>query len=268
MKFYKRRIFYIPLLLFLLLVIIASALLYKPINLIYWVAIEYPKEVKILEKYDTLIANPSTFFAHYTEFQPKPKDFQDLNKQMQTIKRDFTIMDKIGLGEYYIVAINHIVKKFIYLSRIKAFFFGYPETKALNQSQMQQHQEILKNTQEIKEAISKEQFQFAQAYEDFYQFLSKDTNVVYIHQINRNRFITNSSVIVSITCSDEICPTYKYVEILLPRVKESYEILKNLTPNANVLKYINQSSYEEFIAKATEVMTHIQYFLSHCKRND
>lgn len=266
MKFYKRKIFYIPLLLFLLLVTIASALLYKPVKLIYWVAVEYPKEVKILEKYDTLIANPSTFFTNYTTFQPKLEDFQDLNKQLQTIKRDFIIMDKIGLGEVYIYAASSLATKFVILSKIKREFFSYPETKALNQPQMQQYQEILKNTQEIKEAISKEQFQFAQAYEDFYQSVKHTTNPMHIYFINIDRFSINSLVVASNSYSDHICQIpNEHIEILVPRVKESYEILKNLTPNADVLKYINQTSYEEFIAKITGL---IQYLLSHCKRND
>ena len=188
---------------------------------------------------------------------------------MQNAKQDFIIMEKIGLGEFYIDVINHLVKKFIYLSRIKIFFFGYPEVKNLNQSQIQQHQEILKNTQELKEAISREQFQFAQAYEDFYQFLSENMNdLVYTYQVNNNRFVTNSSVIASNTCSDEICPPYEYIQTFLPRMQESYIILKELKPNAEVLKYINQSSYEEFIMKATESMAYMQQYISNCKRID
>lgn len=92
-------------------------------KLIYWAAVEFSKEVTILEKYDTLIANPSTFFANYTAFQPKLEDFQDLNKQLQTIKRDFIIMDKVGLGGVYIYTASSLATKFVILSKIKRAFF-------------------------------------------------------------------------------------------------------------------------------------------------
>ncbi|MDE7317914.1 MAG: hypothetical protein K2N12_09340 [Helicobacter sp.] len=264
MRFYKRKMFYVPLLLFLPSIIIASALLYKPIKLIYWVAVEYPKEERILAKYDTLIDDPSVFLDNFTTFQPRLKDFQALNKQIQTAKQDFILMEIIGMGEFYIDVISNSVKKFIYLSKIKRTFFSYPEMKRLNQSQMQQFQEILKNSQEIKEAISEEQFQFAQAYEDFYQYISNNTtDLVYIQQANKNRYITNSAVIASSTYFDHTCSIpYKYIETLLSRTLESYNILKNLKPNEDVLRYINQNSYEEFIASLTSSIVYIEYILT------
>ena len=271
MRFYKQKRFYIPLLVLLLLLIVATALLYKPLKLVYWANEVYPKEIQMLEKYDTLIANPSTFFANYTEFQPKLKDFQDLNKQIQTIKRDFIIMDKIGLGEVYFNSTTNLVGKFHYLSKIKILFFDYPETQTLNQSQMQQYKEILKNTQELKEAIPKEQFQFAQAYEDFYQFFSQNINdLAYVQRINTIRLTINSTAIFTNIYHNDTCPSpYKYVETLLPRMQESYMILKKLKPNADVLRHIKQSSYEEFLAKITrEIMNPSQNILSTCKRID
>lgn len=254
MKFYKRKIFYVPLLLFLFSIIIASVLLYKPMKLIYWVAMEYPKEEKILAKYDTLIDDPSVFLDNCTTFQPRLKDFQALNKQIQTAKQDFILMEIIGMGEFYIDVISQSVKKFLYLSKIKRTFFSYPEMKTLNQSQMQQFQEVLKNTQKIKEAISEEQFQLAQAYEDFYQYVSNNTtNLVYIQQANLCRYIINSDVIASSIYFDHTCSiSYKYAEILLSRTLESYNILKNLKPNEDVLRYINQKTYEEFIVILTK----------------
>ena len=270
MRFYKQKRFYIPLLVLLLLLIVVTALLYKPLKLVYWANEVYPKEIQMLEKYDTLIANPSTFFANYTEFQPKLKDFQDLNKQIQTIKRDFIIMDKIGLGEVYFNSTTNLVGKFHYLSKIKILFFGYPETQTLNQSQMQQYKEILTSTQELKEAIPKEQFQFAQTYEDFYQFLSKNTinSSFKIYINNVNRLLLNIFFLLSIY-SDNYCPIpYRYTETLLPRIQESYMILKELKPNADVLRHIKQSSYEEFVRELSNFIKGIQEFLSTCKRID
>lgn len=129
---------------------------------------------------------------------------------------------------------------------------------------MKQFQEILKNTQEIKEAISEEQFQFAQAYEDFYQYLSNNTtNLVYIQQANVNRYIANSDIIASNTYFDHTCSiSKKYAETLLSRMLESYNILKNLKPNEDVLRYINQNSYEEFIALLTKNLVYIEYILT------
>ncbi|WP_134043179.1 hypothetical protein [Helicobacter pullorum] len=259
MRFYKQKRFYIPLLTLLILLIIATALLYKPLKLIYWVAMDYPKEEQTIRGYDTLIANPSTFFANYTEFQPKLKDFQELNKQIQTIKRDFIIMDKIGLGELYVSAFTMMNKKFTGLSKNKKLFFSYPETRTLNQSQMQQYKEILRNTQELKETISKEQFQFVQTYEDFYQFLSKNTNnLVYIQKNNANRLMINGIFLLNNMDSDEICPPYKYTEILLPRIQESYMILRELKPSPTIIDMI----------LATKSIEGLQTLLSNCKRID
>ena len=270
MRFYKQKRFYIPLLVLLLLFIVATALLYKPLRLVYWVAMDYPKEEQTIRGYDTLIANPSTFFANYTEFQPKLKDFQELNKQIQTIKRDFIIMDKVGLEIDYLNAIVMLAWKFSYLSKNKKLFFSYPETQTLNQSQMQQYKEILTSTQELKEAISKEQFQFAQTYEDFYQFLSKNTinSSFKIYINNVNRLLLNIFFLLSIY-SDNYCPIpYRYTETLLPRIQESYMILKELKPNADVLRHIKQSSYEEFVRELSNFIKGIQEFLSTCKRID
>ena len=66
MRFYKQKRFYIPLLTLLILLIIATALLYKPLKLVYWANEVYPKEKQILQEYERNIANPSTFFANYT----------------------------------------------------------------------------------------------------------------------------------------------------------------------------------------------------------
>ena len=270
MRFYKQKRFYIPLLTLLILLIIATALLYKPLKLIYWANEVYPKEKQILQEYERNIANPSTFFANYTEFQPKLKDFQELNKQIQTIKRDFIIMDKVGLEIDYLNAIVMLAWKFSYLSKNKKLFFSYPETQTLNQSQMQQYKEILTSTQELKEAISKEQFQFAQTYEDFYQFLSKNTinSSFKIYINNVNRLLLNIFFLLSIY-SDNYCPIpYRYTETLLPRIQESYMILKELKPNADVLRHIKQSSYEEFVRELSNFIKGIQEFLSTCKRID
>ena len=269
MRFYKQKRFYIPLLVLLLLLIVATALLYKPLKLVYWANEVYPKEKQILQEYERNIANPSTFFANYTEFQPKLKDFQELNKQIQTIKRDFIIMDKIGLGEVYLEAILTLHNKFADLSKNKKLFFSYPETRTLNQSQMQQYKEILRSTQELKEAISKEQFQLMQTDEDFYQLVSKNTNnLVYVYRNNTRRFGSNGIFLLSNMDSDEICPPYKYVETFLPRMQESYMILKELKPNADVLKYIDQGSYGKFMKKVTKGMEITQALLSNCKRID
>lgn len=270
MRFYKQKRFYIPLLTLLILLIIATALLYKPLKLVYWANEVYPKEKQILQEYERNIANPSTFFANYTEFQPKLKDFQELNKQIQTIKRDFIIMDKVGLEIDYLNAIVMLAWKFSYLSKNKKLFFSYPETQTLNQSQMQQYKEILTSTQELKEAISKEQFQFAQTYEDFYQFLSKNTinSSFKIYINNVNRLLLNIFFLLSIY-SDNYCPIpYRYTETLLPRIQESYMILKELKPNADVLRHIKQSSYEEFVRELSNFIKGIQEFLSTCKRID
>ena len=270
MRFYKQKRFYIPLLTLLILLIIATALLYKTLKLVYWANEVYPKEKQILQEYERNIANPSTFFANYTEFQPKLKDFQELNKQIQTIKRDFIIMDKVGLEIDYLNAIVMLAWKFSYLSKTKKLFFSYPETQTLNQSQMQQYKEILTSTQELKEAIPKEQFQFAQAYEDFYQFLSKNTinSSFKIYINNVNRLLLNIFFLLSIY-SDNYCPIpYRYTETLLPRIQESYMILKELKPNADVLRHIKQSSYEEFVRELSNFIKGIQEFLSTCKRID
>ena len=47
-RFYKRKTFYIPLLAFFILFLITIALLYKPLKLLIWTAIEYPKEKEYL----------------------------------------------------------------------------------------------------------------------------------------------------------------------------------------------------------------------------
>ena len=256
MRFYKQKRFYIPLFILLILLIIATALLYRPLKLIYWAAVDFPKEEQTIREYDTLIANPSTFFANYTAFQPKLEDFQDLNKQIQNAKQDFIIMEKIGLGGVYMSAFTMMNKKFTGLSKIKRFFFGYPEVKNLNQSQIQQHQEILKNTQELKEAISKEQFQFAQAYEDFYQFLSENINdLVYTQKNNANRLMVNGIFLISNTYSDEICPPYEYIQTFLPRMQESYIILKELRPSPMIID----------MTTATRSVEGLQNILSNCK---
>ena len=265
MRFYKQKRFYIPLLVLLLLFIVATALLYKPLRLVYWVAMDYPKEEQTIRGYDTLIANPSTFFANYTEFQPKLKDFQELNKQIQTIKRDFIIMDKIGLGEYYLNAITNLSQKFGLLSIIKRGFFGYLKIKdfntQLNQSQMQQYQEILKNTRDLETITLKEQIQFMEICEEFYQFLSKNTNdSVYIYKNNANRLM-----IYMVFAASTSCLSYQYAETLFPRIQESYIILKELKPNADVLKYINQNSYEEFLTWISKSIKDIRHILQGVK---
>ena len=267
MRFYKQKRFYIPLLTLLILLIIATALLYKPLKLIYWANEIYPKEEQGLQEHNRYMNKPFSFII---KFQPKLKDFQELNKQIQTIKRDFIIMDKIGLGEVYFNSTTNLAGKFHYLSKIKILFFGYPETQTLNQSQMQQYKEILTSTQELKEAIPKEQFQFAQTYEDFYQFLSKNTinSSFKIYINNVNRLLLNIFFLLSIY-SDNYCPIpYRYTETLLPRIQESYMILKELKPNADVLRHIKQSSYEEFVRELSNFIKGIQEFLSTCKRID
>ena len=269
MRFYKQKRFYIPLFILLILLIIATALLYRPIKLIYWANKVYLKERQILQEYERNIADPSTFFANYTAFQPKLEDFQDLNKQMQNAKQDFIIMEKIGLGEIYLEAVLTLHNKLADLSKNKKLFFSYFEVKNLNQSQMQQYQEILKNTQELKEAISKEQFRLMQTDEYFYQLVSKNaTELVYVYRNNIRRFGSNGIFLISNMDSDEICPPYEYIQIFLPRMQESYIILKDLKPNVEILEYINQGSYEVFMGKITMGMKNTQNLLSNCKRID
>ena len=266
MRFYKQKRFHIPLLVLLLLLIVATALLYKPLKLVYWANEVYPKEEQGLQEHNRYMNKPFSFLI---KFQPKLEDFQELNKQIQTIKRDFIIMDKIGLGEVYLEAILTLHNKFADLSKNKKLFFSYPETRTLNQSQMQQYKEILRSTQELKEAISKEQFQLMQTDEDFYQLVSKNTNnLVYVYRNNTRRFGSNGIFLLSNMDSDEICPPYKYVETFLPRMQESYMILKELKPNADVLKYIDQGSYGKFMKKVTKGMEITQALLSNCKRID
>ena len=262
MRFYKQKRFYIPLLVLLLLFIVATALLYKPLKLVYWANEIYPKEEQGLQEHNRYMNKPFSFLI---KFQPKLEDFQELNKQIQTIKRDFIIMDKIGLGEYYLNAITNLSQKFGLLSIIKRGFFGYLKIKdfntQLNQSQMQQYQEILKNTRDLETIILKEQIQFMEIYEEFYQFLSKNTNdSIYIYKNNANRLM-----IYMVFAASTSCLSYQYAETLFPRIQESYIILKELKPNADVLKYINQNSYEEFLTWISKSIKDIRHILQGVK---
>ena len=106
-RFYKRKTFYIPLLAFFILFLITIALLYKPLKLLIWTAIEYPKEKEYLLNLINEVEedNVQEFAKTYTI------DTTHIDNALyytKTAKRDFLITRYLGfdndyVGGYYVI---------------------------------------------------------------------------------------------------------------------------------------------------------------------
>ena len=106
-RFYKRKTFYIPLLAFFILFLITIVLLYKPLKLLIWTAIEYPKEKEYLFNLINEVEedNVQEFAKTYTI------DTSNIDTALyytKTAKRDFLITRYLGfdndyVGGYYVI---------------------------------------------------------------------------------------------------------------------------------------------------------------------
>ena len=100
-RFYKRKTFYIPLLAFFILFLITIALLYKPLKLLIWTAIEYPKEKEYLFNLINEVEedNLQEFAKTYTI------DTSNIDTALyytKTAKRDFLITRYLGFDNDYV----------------------------------------------------------------------------------------------------------------------------------------------------------------------
>ena len=105
MRFYKQKRFYIPLFILLILLIIATALLYRPIKLIYLAAVDFPVKKEKLEKImKNIEGSEKSFNEFFKDYIPNTKEFQNFLYFSKTAKTDFIVARFFGLEEYYILS--------------------------------------------------------------------------------------------------------------------------------------------------------------------
>lgn len=257
MKFYKRKIFYVPLLLFLLSIIVTSVLLYKPMKLIYWAAIDFPAEEERLAKLFHIKGNKESLNEFLKNYQPHTQEFETLLDFSKTAKRDFMIARYFGLeGDY---SIAYMATMFI-----NGYFEGFAgyislglkyNSPHINEKHIQflsfvqsKTPSYLQNIQELIEYLTENKY-FG---DDSYKMMNamRVTLVVQFFKSFEN---------------NEFC-LLKEKDILFQQIQEDYQVLQSITDEKAIQEIsLRFGSYDKMLKEYKGYVTQTKELLDECR---
>ena len=255
-RFYKRKTFYIPLLAFFILFLITITLLYKPLKLLIWTAIEYPKEKEYLGNLimefgdDTMQEFAKTYTIDTTHID-------NALYYTKTAERDFLITRYLGfdndyVGGYYVileVSFNILILGgFItlcerysnYITPTNKERLSYMQSKIL---------ELITNIDIFLQFLSKHEYFNNDAYKFIHAMRLAGIHNFYILLYSSNK-----------TCY------LKEKDILLQQMQESYNALLTLK-DKKVLENIaiRYGSYDTMLARSANLMSRAKEYFNECK---
>lgn len=257
MKLYKRKIFYVPLLLFLLSIIIAGVLLYKPMKLIYWAAVDFPMErAKLAKLFNDVKGNKESLNEFFKNYQPHTKEFEALLDFSKTAKRDFMVARYLGLeGDYF--------DAYVKTMHINEYFTGFAGYISLGLKHL-----LHPNGEHIQflSFIQSKIPSYLQNTQEFIGYLAKHKyfdNDAY-KMINAMRIGLVLQFFTSFN-NNEFC-LLKEKDILFQQIQEDYQILQNLT-DEKVIQGIslNFGGYDKMLKKHNGFIAQARELLDECR---
>ena len=246
--FYKLKRFYIPCVIFIIILAVLAKLLYSPLYTIYWEAnhrFEKKQEFRVIEKM-TLDSTPKDMIKIVDDYQPKLKDFKDLNAKMQKAIFDFKVAKLFGFEDrYYKASLQNYAKTFYLLVGNERIFFRYLNLISnLNSSEKQKYLSLRASTKDLEKQIFKEELNFIKHYDDFYNYLES------IGYLDKGTEYKNAAIYLKISIlssfllyNNQLC-SFENRNLMFNQIKRSYTIFINLDPDGS--KFFDKTLKENF----------------------
>ncbi|HFP7484390.1 hypothetical protein ACOTVF_08845 [Campylobacter jejuni] len=237
--FYKLKKFYIPCIIFIIILAVLARLLYSPLYTIYWETnhrFEKEQEFRNFEKI-TLNPSPKDMIKIIDDHQPKLEDFKDLNEKMQKAIFDFKVAKLFGFEDkYYQASLQNYANTFYFLVGGEQIFFRYLNfISDLNSNEKQKYLNLRASTRDLKRQIFEEEFKFIKHYEEFYDYLEG------VGYLDKGTWYKTMAIYPKITIrglllfhNNQLC-SFEDRNLMFNQIKRSYNIFINLDPDGSKL---------------------------------
>ncbi|WP_250578747.1 hypothetical protein [Campylobacter jejuni] len=237
--FYKLKKFYIPCIIFIIILAVLARLLYSPLYTIYWETnhrFEKEQEFRNFEKI-TLNPSPKDMIKIIDDHQPKLEDFKDLNEKMQKAIFDFKVAKLFGFEDkYYQASLQNYANTFYFLVGGEQIFFRYLNfISDLNSNEKQKYLNLRASTRDLKRQIFEEEFKFIKHYEEFYDYLEG------IGYLDKGTEYKNAAIYLKISIpssfllrNNQLC-SFENRNLMFNQIKRNYTIFINLDPDGSKL---------------------------------
>ncbi|EOC6532224.1 hypothetical protein ACU512_001743 [Campylobacter jejuni] len=272
--FYKLKRFYIPCIIFIIILAVLARLLYSPLYTIYWETnhrFEKEQEFRNFEKI-TLNPSPKDMIKIIDDHQPKLEDFKDLNEKMQKAIFDFKVAKLFGFEDkYYQASLQNYANTFYFLVGGEQIFFRYLNfISDLNSNEKQKYLNLRASTRDLKRQIFEEEFKFIKHYEEFYDYLEG------VGYLDKGTEYKNAAIYLKISIpssfllrNNQLC-SFENRNLMFNQIKRNYTIFINLDPDGSKLfdKTLKENlrNYRKDISPFLEdTINKIQKALDECK---
>lgn len=272
--FYKLKKFYIPCIIFIIILAVLARLLYSPLYTIYWETnhrFEKEQEFRNFEKI-TLNPSPKDMIKIIDDHQPKLEDFKDLNEKMQKAIFDFKVAKLFGFEDkYYQASLQNYANTFYFLVGGEQIFFRYLNfISDLNSNEKQKYLNLRASTRDLKRQIFEEEFKFIKHYEEFYDYLEG------VGYLDKGTEYKNAAIYLKISIpssfllrNNQLC-SFENRNLMFNQIKRNYTIFINLDPDSSKLfdKTLKENlrNYRKDISPFLEdTINKIQKALDECK---
>ncbi|EOH2733929.1 hypothetical protein ACLWEM_001847 [Campylobacter jejuni] len=272
--FYKLKKFYIPCIIFIIILAVLARLLYSPLYTIYWETnhrFEKEQEFRNFEKI-TLNPSPKDMIKIIDDHQPKLEDFKDLNEKMQKAIFDFKVAKLFGFEDkYYQASLQNYANTFYFLVGGEQIFFRYLNfISDLNSNEKQKYLNLRASTRDLKRQIFEEEFKFIKHYEEFYDYLEG------VGYLDKGTEYKNAAIYLKISIpssfllrNNQLC-SFENRNLMFNQIKRNYTIFINLVPDGSKLfdKTLKENlrNYRKDISPFLEdTINKIQKALDECK---
>ncbi|WP_251821870.1 hypothetical protein [Campylobacter jejuni] len=273
-SFYKLKKFYIPCIIFIIILAVLAKLLYSPLYTIYWETnhrFEKEQEFRNFEKI-TLNPSPKDMIKIIDDHQPKLEDFKDLNEKMQKAIFDFKVAKLFGFEDkYYQASLQNYANTFYFLVGGEQIFFRYLNfISDLNSNEKQKYLNLRASTRDLKRQIFEEEFKFIKHYEEFYDYLEG------VGYLDKGTEYKNAAIYLKISIpssfllrNNQLC-SFENRNLMFNQIKRNYTIFINLDPDGSKLfdKTLKENlrNYRKDISPFLEdTINKIQKALDECK---
>ncbi|HEB9274059.1 hypothetical protein AJ934_00015 [Campylobacter sp. BCW_6875] len=263
--FYKLKKFYIPCIIFIIILAVLAKLLYSPLYTIYWGMYHYPKVQLEFKNFEKMTLNPSP--KDMIKIVDDHQDFKDLNAKMQKAIFDFKVAKFFGFEDrYFEFSLKNYIGFFIFLYSKEQIYFNYLNfISGINSTsnEKQKYLALRATTKDLEKQIFEEKLKFIKHYDDFYDYLDSigylDKGTEYIGMaisfktLIQNVFLSNNA---------QLC-SFEDRNLMFKNMKENYEIFKNLdVKNIDDLK---RNIYKKILIDMENLLNETQRALDECK---
>ncbi|HFW6689349.1 TPA: hypothetical protein ACICII_001559 [Campylobacter jejuni] len=272
--FYKLKKFYIPCIIFIIILAVLARLLYSPLYTIYWETnhrFEKEQEFRNFEKI-TLNPSPKDMIKIIDDHQPKLEDFKDLNEKMQKAIFDFKVAKLFGFEDkYYQASLQNYANTFYFLVGGEQIFFRYLNfISDLNSNEKQKYLNLRASTRDLERQIFEEKLKFIKHYEEFYDYLEG------VGYLDKGTEYKNAAIYLKISIpssfllrNNQLC-SFENRNLMFNQIKRNYTIFINLDPDGSKLfdKTLKENlrNYRKDISPFLEdTINKIQKALDECK---